>query len=195
MSGRTLNPITIALDAMASETSFSVMPPAALRTMFTRTSSCGSFRNASVSAPSEPCTSAFTTRFSSGISARSAWRIRSDSVGGRLTTSSAARAFASRSVGDVTRLALVVDLAEVVARGGHGLPAEQLHGLGRAGDLERVAVLVLHRPDLAVRGARHERVADVERALLHEHGRDRPAALVEVRLDHGAPRTGPSARP
>ena len=82
---------------MASVMSFSVMPPAALRTMFTRTSSCGSFRNASVSAPSEPCTSAFTTRLSSGISARSAWRSRSDSVGGRLITSSAARTFASRS--------------------------------------------------------------------------------------------------
>ena len=35
---------------------------------------------------------------------------------------------------------------------------------------------------------RHERVADVERALLHEHGGDRAAALVQVRLDHGAAR-------
>ena len=51
MSGRTLNPITIARDATASEMSFSVMAPAALCTMFTRTSSCGSFSSASDSAP------------------------------------------------------------------------------------------------------------------------------------------------
>ncbi len=65
--------------------------------MFTRTSSCGSLSNASDSAPSEPWTSAFTIRFISGTSARSACRIRSDSVGGREITSSAERIFASRS--------------------------------------------------------------------------------------------------
>ena len=51
LSGRTLKPTTIALEAIARDTSSSVIPPAALRTMFTRTSSWGSFRNASVRAP------------------------------------------------------------------------------------------------------------------------------------------------
>ena len=33
-----------------------------------------------------------------------------------------------------------------------------------------------------------ERVADAERAVLHEHRRDRAAALVELRFEHGARR-------
>ena len=82
-------------------------------------------------------------------------------------------------------LALVVDLAEVVAGARHVTPTEDLHGLGRTRDVRGPTVLVLHRADPAIRGACDQCVADLERALLDEHGRDRPAALVEVSLQHG----------
>jgi len=83
---------------------------------------------------------------------------------------------------------LVLDLAEVVAGAGNVAPAEDLHRLGRPGVLDRLAVLVLHRADPAVGGAGDQRVADLEAPLLDEHRRDRPTALVEVRLEHRAAR-------
>src|SRR5271165_279301 len=49
-----------------------------------------------------------------------------------------------------------------------------------------VAVLVEHGPDPAVGVAGHDRVADVQRAALDQHGRHRAAALVELCLDDGA---------
>ena len=63
--GRTLKPTMIASEAIASVTSFSVIPPAPARTMFTRTSSCGSFSNESSRACTDPWTSAFTMMLSS----------------------------------------------------------------------------------------------------------------------------------
>ena len=49
-------------------------------------------------------------------------------------------------------------------------------------------MLVEHRADARERGAAHDRVAGLERSLLDEHGRDRAASLVEVRLDDDAAR-------
>ena len=86
---------------------------------------------------------------------------------------------------EVTSLTFVVDLAEVVAGARHVAPTEDLHGLGWTRDIDLAPVLILHRADPAVRRARDQRIPDLDRALLHEHGRDRPAALVEVRLEDG----------
>src|SRR5918994_2917187 len=88
----------------------------------------------------------------------------------------------------VPRLALVRNLANVVPGVRRGGPAEDLHGLAGAGLLHLLTVLVQHRADLRPRRAGHERVADVERATLNEHAGDRPAALVQVRLEHDAAR-------
>ena len=54
-------------------------------------------------------------------------------------------------------------------------------GLGDA-----LALVVLERPDAAERLADDDDVADLERAGLDEGGRDRAAALVQLRLDDGA---------
>src|SRR5512132_2810070 len=91
---------------------------------------------------------------------------------------------------DVACRALVLDLADVVARVRGRRPAEDLHRLAGPGLLHCLPVLVEHRADLRPRGAGHDRVADVERAALDEHARDRSTALVQVRLEHdpaGAP--------
>ena len=64
-SGRTLKPMTTALEAEARSTSDSVMPPTEPCRTLRRTSSVESRRSASLVASTEPCTSAFRTTFSS----------------------------------------------------------------------------------------------------------------------------------
>jgi hypothetical protein len=86
-------------------------------------------------------------------------------------------------LGDLPGHPVVVDDDEAVAGAGHGCQAEHLDRPGRRRVGHRIAVLVQHGPDPAVGLAADDRVADVERAALHEDGRDRAAALVQVRLD------------
>ena len=69
---------------------------------------------------------------------------------------------------------------------GHVRPAQDLHRLGRARRRDGLPVLIEHRADLAVGRAADERVADPQRALVHQDRRDRTAALVQVRLDDRA---------
>ena len=52
--------------------------------------------------------------------------------------------------------------------------------------LDRLAAVVDERAHLADDGAGDERVADAQRAVLHEDRRHRAAALVELRFEHGA---------
>jgi hypothetical protein len=87
------------------------------------------------------------------------------------------------ALGDLPGHPVIGDDQEVVARVGNGGQAEHLHRPGgrRLGD--RLAVLVQHGPDPAERLAAHDRVADVQRAALDQHGRHRASALVQVRLD------------
>src|SRR6185436_20008840 len=85
---------------------------------------------------------------------------------------------------DVARRAFVLDLADVVASVGGRGPAEDLHRLAGTRLLHLLPVLVEHRADPRPRRARDDRVADVECASLDEHARNRPAALVQVRLEH-----------
>src|SRR4051812_31836985 len=87
---------------------------------------------------------------------------------------------------DLTRGAVVRSHDERVAGAGHRGQAEHLDGTRRPGHEDRLAVLVEHRPHSAVRRTGDDRVADVQRAGLHEHRRDGTAALVEVRLDGDA---------
>ena len=63
--GLTLNPITIALDAEASVTSDSLIPPTPEWIIEILTSSVDSFRSDWFKASTEPLTSAFTTMFNS----------------------------------------------------------------------------------------------------------------------------------
>ncbi len=62
----------------------------------------------------------------------------------------------------------------------------ETHDLDRnrgAGLLHLLAAIVEQRTDLAVRAADDDDVADAQRAVLHEHGRDRAASAIERRFD------------
>src|SRR3984893_1217291 len=75
---------------------------------------------------------------------------------------------------------------ENIARGWHvGKPGDHRRRR-RTGFLYLLAAIVEQRPDLAEAVSNHEVVADAQRAALHQHGRNRTAALLEVGVDHGA---------
>ena len=89
-------------------------------------------------------------------------------------------------VRELARAAVVLDHAHVLARFGHAVEAEHLDRLGRLGVLDLAALVVVHRAHAAPVGAGDERVADLERAAVDEHGDDGAAAGVELGLDHDA---------
>ena len=77
---------------------------------------------------------------------------------------------------DFARLGGVFHDEELVAGHRHADHAEHLHRNRRPRFLHRLAALVEHRAHAPGEQAADEVVADVERAVLHEHGRDRPLA-------------------
>src|SRR5699024_6922962 len=91
-------------------------------------------------------------------------------------------------LGDLAGGARVLGDQDGVTGAGHRGQTEHLHRAGRARLGDRLAVLVEHRADAAVAAAADDRVADPQGALLDQHGGDRAAALVEVRLDGHAAR-------
>ena len=79
---------------------------------------------------------------------------------------------------------LVLDHGKLVARHRHAAEAQDLDRHRGAGFLDLLALVVDQRAHAAALGADHESVAPLERAARDEHGRNRAAALVELRLDH-----------
>ena len=69
-----------------------------------------------------------------------------------------------------------------------GTPSNPSTSTGSPGSasLDPLAAVVVHRAHAAPVRARHERVADVQRAALHEQRHDRAAARVELGLDDDA---------
>jgi hypothetical protein len=90
-------------------------------------------------------------------------------------------------LGDRAGRLLVGGGAQLVARERDVVEAEHFHRGGRAGLLHLLAVLVEHGADLAPGAAGHDRVADPQRASLHQRGDHRAPTLVEVRLEHERP--------
>ena len=77
--------------------------------------------------------------------------------------------------------------SELIARHRHALEAEHLHRNRGAGLLHRLAALVEQRAHAAGVHAADEVVADLERAVLHEHRGDRALARIELRFDRPCP--------
>ncbi len=94
------------------------------------------------------------------------------------------------AVRDVARLAVVRDDARELAARRRLVEAEDLDRVAGRSALAALALVVEQRLHAAVRVAGDDRVADLERAALHEHRRDRAAADVEARLDDRAGRLG-----
>ena len=156
----------VALDAAASWMSFSVMPPTPRWTNASLTSSRSSLRSASVSASSEPVTSALSDQVQRGGLARL------DLLEDVLELGAAARdrGVAAEAgdalpvlagLADATGHLLVGGDHELVAGVGDVGQAEHLHRRRRAGLLDLLAVVVDQRPDPAPGGAGDERVADL----------------------------------
>ena len=175
-----------AFDAIARLMSLSLMPPTAACTICTLTSSVESLSSDCASASCEPCTSALMISgsvclapcpiWSIMFSRFAAWRLRELHV--------AVLALAEGR--DLARPALVAEHHELVAGLRHFGQALDLDRDRRAGFVDRLAVLVEHRADAAEARAGQHDVAALERAALHQHGRDRAAALVELRFDDEA---------
>ena len=98
-------------------------------------------------------------------------------------------------LGDVLRLALVLDDARELTGGRRAVEAEDLDRLARPGLLHLLAAIVVERADLAGGVPGDDRVADAERPALDEHRRHGSAADVEARLDDRPGRLGVRVRP
>ncbi len=68
--------------------------------------------------------------------------------------------------------------------------SEDLHRSGGAGFFDRFAVIVEERFHFAAVIAANERVADLERADLHDHSRGRSAARFDLSFNHRPARRG-----
>ena len=88
--------------------------------------------------------------------------------------------------GELARAALVLDHAHELARLGHAVEAEHLDRLAGRGALDARADEVVHRAHAPEVRAGDERVADAQRPALDQDRHDRPAAGVELGLDHRA---------
>ena len=91
----------------------------------------------------------------------------------------AAQTFAAR-IREIARSTLVLDDATKLTGGRRLVEAEDLDRLSRPRLLHLVAAEVVKRAHLPPRIARDDRVTDVERAAMDEHGRDGAAADVEA---------------
>ena len=88
----------------------------------------------------------------------------------------------------LARHLLVVYRVEDVARARHLGQTDDLNRDRRAGLLDLSAIVVGHGAHAADRRARDNRIAGMQRAVLHEQGRNRAAALIQLGLDDRAVR-------
>ena len=184
---RTLKPMIAAPEASASVTSDSEMPPTPEWMMRAPTSSVPSFSSAPTIASTEPCTSPLMT---SGNSLRPAVLTCAIICSSEPRMPAGARrpfALLARAVvGDFAGAGFALDHREPVAGVRRAVEAEHLDRGRRTGCVDGVARVGDQRAHAAPFGAGHHDVADVQRAALDQHGRDRAAAAIELRLDHGA---------
>ena len=87
---------------------------------------------------------------------------------------------------DLAGAGFVFDHGQTVAGFRRSVEAEHFDRHRGAGFVDGDALVVDQRADAAHFGAGDDDVADPQRAALHQHGRDRAAAAIELGFDHGA---------
>ena len=172
-SGRTLKPMMMASDADASSTSDSLIAPTPDRRILIFTLSVLSFASESASTSAEPCTSALMMSARSLLPSASCCCSDSSVTRPLFAPSALAFACSCRNTRNLPRLGRVVQRLERVAGRGHAAEAEHFHRRRRRRRLDRPAAVVDERAHLADDRAGDERVADVQRAVLHEDRRHR----------------------
>ena len=141
-----------------------------------------------MSASSEPCTSAFSTRLSVATSPRCTIAKMSSRRAPPARLIGCFRLAARRRCARASATVRAVFSSGATrssspASGTSSRPSTST-GDGRAGFGDLLAVLVEHRTDLAPAAAGDDRVADAQRAALDERGHDRATTGIEVRLEH-----------
>ena len=186
----------IAPDALASRMSLSVIAPTPRWMTSTCTSLVESCPSASASASAGPPWSALMTRRSDCTSPAAACDMKSSSD---TAARDVRRLFASRSR-RWRRCAISRELVassttqELIARHRNAVHAEHLHRDRRTRALHGLAALVEQGAHATRVHAADEVVADAERAVLHEHRRDRTLPRIELRLDDRAARAAVGIR-
>ena len=181
--GRTLKPMMIAVDAAASMTSDSLMPPTPEWMMRTLTSGCWILSSASLSASRLPWTSALTTRLRSRTLPAAMRAKTSSSVSACCLASASVLMPVGALLAERARGALVLDDAAELAGDRQLVEADDLDRRRRTARLERLAAEVAHGAHLAAGLAGDDGVADAERAAADQHGRHDAAARVDLGLD------------
>ncbi len=87
---------------------------------------------------------------------------------------------------DLAGAGFVLDHGKAVAGFRRTVEAEHFDRNRRSGLVDGCALVVDQRADTAHLGAGDDDVADLQGAALHQHGRDRTAAAIELGFDHGA---------
>ena len=174
-TGRTLKPTTIAPDAAARLTSFSVMPPTPVWMTLTRTSGCSIFCSSPTIASTEPCTSPLRTMLRSATppACSCSNSFSSETPRLRLLRERLAPEALAALLREVARAPVVLDHAAELAGRRRLVEAEDLDRIARARRLDLLAAVVVERTHAAPGVAGDDRVADLERAALHEHRRRR----------------------
>ena len=163
-------------------TSESVSAPTPLRTMLTRTSSVVSLASASLSASTEPATSALTTRLRSCVppSPSNSSRVRREPP----WASSCRRSFSSACWARSRAMRSWSTTSKRVPASGTPERPRISTGVAGSGLLDALARVVEHRPHPAVGRAREYGIALLQRTAAEEQRRHGAAAGVAFALDH-----------
>ena len=95
---------------------------------------------------------------------------------------------------ELAGIALVGEHAELVACRRHAVQTQNLNRVGRTSAVHVLAVRVDQCANATVRSAGNHGVARMKRTALHQHGGNRAAALVKIRLDNEAGSLGIGVR-
>ena len=167
------------------------MPPTPRSTKPTLTSGRSSFLRLSVTASSEPCTSALTMRLSIACSPAWIWAKMSSSLAPELMTEASGPAGLPLPVARVSRppnVALRSSGATTKSSPASATSESPSTWTGVDGPrfLDLLALVVDQRPDATPGRTGDQRVADLQRAALHQHRGHRATADVEVCLEDDA---------
>ena len=188
--GRTLKPTTMPSDAAASMMSFSVMPPTPWWMTLTRTSGVLDLPELA----DDRLDGALHVALDDDVQVLhlAGLQVLEQVLERDARRRPGRELLAAQPLGALLRelagLAVGLDDAAELAGGRRLVEAEDLDRVARLRLLELVALVVVERAHLAPGVAGDDRVADLERAALDEHRRDRAAADVEPRLDDRAGR-------
>jgi hypothetical protein len=138
------------------------------------------------SACTEPSTSPLMIRLSVAVLPSASMRLMSVSFTPRLLMRSCFSRSRRWRVPEISLARSAVHHDQVSPAPGTPAMPRTCTGMPGPASLYRLAALVEHGADAAVVVAAHERVADAQRAVRHQHRRDGALADVELCLDHGA---------